>query len=327
MAKSHLTLDEALFVELYGDAIRTDVFPARRYSARTLTAGNPKDSFYFVDHKGETILLFKLDQNKVKSVYSPRSVSEVLGFVDELASVDPNLSKYLKSQLVKSSTRREELGEVRINDECELIFKPYSSRLSRVLEHDMRKNNEALEVLLSYGLDKLPIAKKSTYKGDPSKVVTVVQKEYAVISGKRGDKTVANTFGLGDCIGLVLHDIDNQVASVAHIDDSTDVAASIPRLINDLSETGGKVYQARLFGGYKSSAKQFVELVNGLKGHRIEIVEADILESARSRAIGVSTYGELYDNVFEDNDPTMADRMRIAGVSMNVPLRCHYKPR
>jgi len=132
---------------------------------------------------------------------------------------------------------------------------------------------------------------------------------------------------LGDCIGLVLHDIDNQVASVAHIDDSTDVAASIPRLINDLSETGGKVYQARLFGGYKSSAKQFVELVNGLKGHRIEIVEADILESARSRAIGVSTYGELYDNVFEDNDPTMADRMRIAGVSMNVPLRCHYKPR
>jgi len=326
MAKSHLILDEALLVELYGDAIRTDVFPARRYSARTLISGNPTDSFYFVDGEGKTILLFKLDQNKVTSVYSPRRVSEVLNFVDELAFVDPNLSKYL-SQLVKSSTRQGELGEIQINDEHELIFKPYSSRLNRVLEYDMKKSDEALEVLLSYGLDKLPIARKSTYKEDPSKVVTVVQKEYAVISGKQGDKTVANTFGLANCIGLVLHDVDNQVASVAHIDGSTDVAASIPPLIHDLSETGGRVYQARLFGGYKSSAKQFVELVNGLKGHGIEIVEADILEGARSRAIGISTNGVLYDNVFEDKDPTMADRMRVAGVSMNVPLKCHYKPR
>jgi hypothetical protein len=86
------------------------------------------------------------------------------------------------------------------------------------------------------------------------------------------------------------------------------------------------VYKARLFGGYKRSARQIVELVNELERYGIEIVEADILEGARSRAIGISAYGELYDNVFEDNDPTMGARMIAAGVSMNVPLRCHYKP-
>jgi chemotaxis receptor (MCP) glutamine deamidase CheD len=325
MAKSHLTLDEELLVEFYGDAIRTDVFPGRGYySVRTLTAGNPRDSFYFVDDKGRTILLFNLYQNRVTSIYSPRKVSEVLNFVEELALVDPNLSNYLRSQL---STRQGVLGEIQIDDdEHELIFKPYSNRLYRVLEYDRKKSGEALEVLLSYGLYRLPISRKSTYKGDLSQVVTVVQKEYAVISGKLGDKRVANTFGLTDCIGLVLHDVYNQVASVAHIDGSTNVAASIPSLINDLSKAGGKVYQARLFGGYKRSARQIVELLNELERYGIEIVEADILEGARSRAIGISAYGELYYNVFEDNDPTMGARMIAAGVSMNVPLRCHYKP-
>jgi hypothetical protein len=228
MAKSHLTLDEELLVESYGDAIRNDVFPGRGYSVRTLTAGNPRDSFYFVDDKGRTILFFKLYQNRVTSIYSPRNVSEVLNFVEELALVDPNLSNYLRSLL---SDRQGVLGEIPIDDEHELIFKPYSGRLDLVLEHDRRKSDEALEVLLSYGLYRLPISRKSTYKGDLSQVVTVVQKEYAVISGKRGDKRVANTFGLTDCIGLVLHDVYNQVASVAHIDGSTNVAASIP-LIN-----------------------------------------------------------------------------------------------
>jgi hypothetical protein len=102
MAKSHLTLDEELFVESYGDYLRGDVFPGRGHSAKTLTTGNPTNSFYFVDEKGETILLFKLDQNKVTSVYSPRSLPEVLIFLGDLASVDPNLSNYLKSHLVKS---------------------------------------------------------------------------------------------------------------------------------------------------------------------------------------------------------------------------------
>ena len=124
----------------------------------------------------------------------------------------------------------------------------------------------------------------------------------------------------------MLEDRDNQVYSVAHIDSGTDIAASIPLLIHDLSESGGERYQARLFGGYEGSARQLVELVNGLRRYGIEIVEADILEGARSRAIEVSIDGTLYDNVFVDKDPTIGDRMRIAGVSMNTPLKCHYKP-
>ncbi|HDI02963.1 MAG TPA: hypothetical protein ENF67_00245, partial [Candidatus Pacearchaeota archaeon] len=154
----------------------------------------------------------------------------------------------------------------------------------------------------------------------------VVQKEYAVISGKKGNKKVANTYGLADCIGLVLYDKDNQIAAVAHIDGGTDIIASIPKLIYDLSEIGGKNYQARLFGGDRSSAKKLLELIDELRKHKIEIVEADILEGARTRAIGISTEGVLYNNVFYDGDPTINYRKKIVGSCMNVPLKCHYKP-
>jgi chemotaxis receptor (MCP) glutamine deamidase CheD len=326
--KGVIILDEVFFVEEFGDYMRKDVFPGKGYPIKTLVTGDPKDSFYFVDENGRTVLLFKIDEdNRVRSIYSPLRPSEVLSFVRTLGKVDSNLAKYLQSILTPHENEGGELGEIQINNDThELIFKPYSNRMDIVLQYDLKSIEESYKKLLSYGLNKLPISPKSTYSGNLDDVVTVVQREYAIVSAKKGDKKVANTFALEDCIGLTLYDKDNQIAAVAHIDGGTRVKESISKLMEDLSIAGGQKYEARLFGGYKDSAKILVELIDSLKQFDVDIVEADILEKAQSRNIGISVSGELYNNVFIDNDPSIEDRMMCAGVSMDTPLICHYKP-
>ncbi|MCD6590805.1 MAG: hypothetical protein J7K72_02430 [Candidatus Aenigmarchaeota archaeon] len=326
--KNRLTLDEALLVEEFGDYGRSDVFPGKGHSIKTLKVGDPPEAFYFLDHTGRTVLLFKFDEdNIVRSLYSPSSPSSCISFLRYyLEKIDPSLSQYLQSIIAPHKNEGGELGEIQINDGTELIFKPYSNRMEIVSDYEQKQIEKAYKELLSYGLDKLPISPKSTYSGNLDEVVTVVQKEYAIVSAKKGNKKVANTFGLADCIGLTLYDKDNQIAAVAHIDGRTRVRESVSSLLSDLADTGGQKYEARLFGGYKGSAKKFVELIAGLNQENVEIVEADILEKAQSRNIGISVTGDLYNNFFKDTDESIKYRMMMAGVGALTPLQCHYKP-
>ncbi len=316
-------LDEKLLIEEFGDATRPDVFPGKGHSAKVLTT-HSRRYFYFVDNEGETIILFKFNKkNEATSIYIPKPLPEVLELISELEPVDQELSNYLTFILTKSP-RQGEVGEIQIDGETKLIFKPHPNVLNRVLEYEMKERDRALETLLSYELDTLPISEKLVYNGDLSKVVTIIQGEYAIINSK-SEKNVVGTFGLGDCIGLVLYDTDNQVAAVAHIDGFTDIHPSISKLLYDLSEAGGESYEARLFGGSKNTAKKLVELIEELRKNEIEIVEADILEQAKSRDIGISTDGILYNKLPITTD-TIKERMMLAGTKGPSPLHCHYKP-
>lgn len=195
-----------------------------------------------------------------------------------------------------------------------------------ILQHDLSESEKAFDKLRSYGLDRLPVSPKSSYSGSLDTVVTVVQKEYAIISASKGDKKIANTFGLADCIGLTLYDKDKKVAAVAHIDGLTNVRDSVVRILEGLSVAGGHNYEARLFGGYKTSAKQLLDIVTVLKQKGVQIVEADILENAESRNIGISVEGDLYNNIFTDKDDSLDSRMQLAGLRPYSPLRCRYRP-
>lgn len=317
MAQEGINLDEKTLVQYCGSYLRPDVFPGKGYPVRIMALGDPTDAISIVDNECRTILYFEIKNNQITSIFSPRSTGEVLSSLSYLPN--KRLRAYLKSILKDHNRGR--LGDIKIEG---ISFKPFTEYQNKVIEIERKREKNALEKLLSYNLNGLPISPKSTYSGNLDEVVTIVQKEYAIVSAKKGDKKVANTFGLADCIGLTLYDKDNQVVAVAHIDGYTRVKESISNLLRDLANAGGQKYEARLFGGTKHSAEQFIGLIESLNKPNIKIVEVDILEEAESRNIGISVEGRLY-NIFEEINPTVGQRIETS-IAMNIPLHCHYKP-
>lgn len=316
MKQRTIVINAEDFIKYFGHAVRDDVYPTKR---RFKTLGNQTDRFYIIDQKGETVMLFMLDKNLVTEIYSPKSPSYLLDFVShELSSRWQDLATYFIPKLEELKNRgAERVGTIKTES---LEFKPYD--LKEISKHDLEEITMALKDLKSSGIVRLPPSKKHEFKGDSKEVLTITQKEYGVINSECG-RSVINTFGLAECLGLVLYDRENHVAGLAHLDATIHIQKSLIDFIHALNSSGGRKFEARLFGGSNMSSKMILKVVKELERNNIDIVEADILNDSKARAIGIALDGTLYDNTFVGygQEDEINTQLMLAGLQMDATLR------
>ncbi len=318
-----VVIDAEKLVRNLGSAIRPDVFPGNGSSVGVLnieSTGNKglilQSMYGCFDSQGKwmqgvkttTAGFYYDDEGIVRKLYLGNENALSMTIAD-LTKVDPALTEFLtKIRDDMQAFATDEPGYYSIPRDVELRVKPFDDQKDAVIAYESSKKTRALHDLKESDLLNLPLSSKEPYHGPNTNVATVIQGEVAYVVRGRG-KQVANTYGYSDCVAYIAGDKEAGVFAVAHIDGATDLDASIPALIGELRNRGGKNIEAHLFGGLDSSASMVLELVKRTEHEGIKIVEADILNGTRSRSIGVSTDGVFYNNKFSDLDPSEGDRL------------------
>lgn len=339
-------VEESLFRSL-GSGLRPDVFPGSRESKLSVVSkrGETEDSesaLMFVGkygaynpkgewdskYKGAPVVAFYYgNDGSVSRIYFSNNQNANMA-IQELSPINPELTEMVESvKRQKGDLITDERGMYRLPQGIALRVIPFTTRMAETAHYDSRKERAALVELKNSGLLALPISKKEIYRGNPADSATVIQGEVAYITKGRG-LHVGNTFGLADCIGLVVGDRQAGIYALAHIDGSVDINSSIPQVVGELRNLGAEQFEARLFGGTEQSAGIIEEISHFLQDLHVPIVEADVLHSTTGTSIGVSVDGVLYGNTFSDDNPSLQERMQQASNrgTMRAPLKTFYHP-
>lgn len=133
----------------------------------------------------------------------------------------------------------------------------------------------------------------------PNQSVCVLMHEYA-ITGADSITPILGTFGAWHCLILGLYDQSQRIASLAHIDASTDISCLLD--IFKYMSTSNTV--AHLIGGSEESANLCIEVINFLNKNDIDILNTDIgkysSENPASLAIDARS-GKIYSPIRPEN--------------------------
>jgi ribosomal protein S18 acetylase RimI-like enzyme len=129
-------------------------------------------------------------------------------------------------------------------------------------------------------------------------VITVLQTQAAITQFGVSERYL-QTYGAGPCFILAIYDPATKTAALAHIDDKTDVAASIFQMLSKMNLSSRENLQARIIGGYGYSIRSVddtIGLVNNLRAENIDIVEIGWNESSTDSAAVIidSETGEVF---------------------------------
>lgn len=133
----------------------------------------------------------------------------------------------------------------------------------------------------------------------PNQSVCVLMHEYAITNAD-SITPILGSFGAWHCLILVLYDQSQRIASLAHIDASTDISC----LLNIFKHMSIDDTVAHLIGGSEESANLCIDVINFMNKHGIDIANTDIgkysSEKPASLAIDARS-GKIYSPIKPEN--------------------------
>lgn len=170
----------------------------------------------------------------------------------------------------------------------------------------------------------------SEYSGDgfdQSKATSIIPKEYA-ITDALSQKPIIGTFGLGNCIAIVIWNPEEKSAAVAHFDAATSID-SINYLFQEFGLHNISKLQISFVGGDPSSVQMAIEMTKRIEFLGGKVSSADIIRNSRpSRFVIDSSSGKIFPDIQNiDNGDDLETRVTAAAIGSNVPLKKKFDGR
>lgn len=148
---------------------------------------------------------------------------------------------------------------------------------------------------LSSVVDFTPDPAFGIYMGSPKDVITVLQGDFAVLSPDEPYK-VLSSYGAGPCVIVALIDDKSNVIGLTHADGLMSAGSSLSKILKRFTELQSFPTRA-VMAGEASDASVLARWTKALTNAGIQDLKFE-----RSAALGVSTQGELSNNLIKSDN-------------------------